>query len=120
MNARHLRGNGNLTRICTMLSNLMDRPVIDLTDLKGTYEIDLSWAPDESERMGKIGAGMMMAQGTAGAQPPGAGQPAPDSADPLPTLVQALQTSYGLKLEAKKNPADILIIDRAEKIPTEN
>jgi len=25
-----------------------------------------------------------------------------------------------LKLEAKKNPADILVIDRAEKVPTEN
>ena len=120
INARHLRGNGNLTRICSMLSNLMDRPVTDLTDLKGTYEFDLSWAPDENERMGK--AGMMMMQSSAGPQPSnGGGQPAPESAgDPLPTLAQALQTNYGLKLEARKNPVDILVIDRAEKVPTEN
>jgi uncharacterized protein (TIGR03435 family) len=28
--------------------------------------------------------------------------------------------NYGLKLEPKKNPADILVIDHAEKVPTEN
>jgi uncharacterized protein (TIGR03435 family) len=33
--------------------------------------------------------------------------------------VQALQTNYGLRLEATRNPADILVIDRAEKVPTE-
>ena len=122
MNSRHLRGNANLTRICSMLSNLMDRPVIDLTELKGTYELDLAWAPDENEAMGKLGAGMAMAHAAAGSQPPpGGGQPGSDSAaEPLPTLVQALQNNYGLKLEAKRNPADFLVIDRAEKVPTEN
>jgi uncharacterized protein (TIGR03435 family) len=35
-------------------------------------------------------------------------------------LAQALQVNYGLKLEPKKNPADILVIDHAEKVPTEN
>jgi uncharacterized protein (TIGR03435 family) len=122
MNRRQLMGNGTITRLCNMISNLTDRPVIDLTDLKGTYEFDLSWAPDDSETMGKVGAGMAMAQAASGAPPPpGGGQPAADSAaEPLPTLVQALQNSFGLKLEAKKNPADILVIDHAEKVPTEN
>ena len=53
--------------------------------------------------------------------PSGASGSASDSAnDPGQTLAQALQTNYGLKLEAKKNPADIVVIDHAEKVPTEN
>ena len=118
MNSRHLTGNGTITRLCNMISNMTDRPVIDLTDLKGTYQFDLDWAPDATETMGRAGVAMASA---AGPPPPPGGQPGADSAaDPLPTLVQALQTNFGLKLEAKKNPADILVIDRAEKVPTEN
>jgi uncharacterized protein (TIGR03435 family) len=64
---------------------------------------------------------MAMANTLGGGPAPGAGQSGPDgSSDPEQTLVQALQSNYGLKLEAKKNPADILVIDRAEKVPTEN
>jgi len=121
-NNRHITGNTTIARLCDMLSNLTDRPVIDLTDLKGTYAFDLSWTPDESERMGgKFGSAMAMAH--AGAEPPASNsgpQPGPDANDPGPTLVQALQANYGLKLEAKRNPADILIIDHTEKVPTEN
>jgi uncharacterized protein (TIGR03435 family) len=66
---------------------------------------------------------MMMAHASAGAGAatgPDA-QPGTEGAgDPLPTLIQALQIGYGLKLEAKKNPADFLIVDHAEKVPTEN
>jgi uncharacterized protein (TIGR03435 family) len=117
-NSRHMVGNGTIQRLCNMLSNMTDRPVIDLTELKGTYEFDLQWAPDENEKMGKVGSGMVLAQAVA---PPGTGASGNDSAsDPLPTLVQALQTTFGLKLEAKKNPAEFLVVDHAEKVPTEN
>jgi uncharacterized protein (TIGR03435 family) len=120
-NNRHITGNTTFARLCEMLTNLTDRPVIDLTELKGTYAFDLSWTPDETERMGgKFGPVMAMA--AAGAPPSNmGGQPGPDSAnDPGPTLAQAFLTNYGLKLEAKRNPADIIVVDRAEKVPTEN
>lgn len=121
---RHLSGNTTIERLCNMLSNLTDRPVIDLTELKGTYSFDLSWTPDDNEKMGgKFAPALAMGGARAGGDPPpnSPGQPGPDSAnDPGQTLVQALQTNYGLKLEAKKNPADILVIDHAEKVPTEN
>jgi uncharacterized protein (TIGR03435 family) len=125
MNNRRLTGNTTIERLCAMLSNLTDRPVIDLTGLKGTYAFDLSWTPDENERMaGPIG--MAMARAAGGAPPPNVGPAgsegkAPEGAnDPGQNLVQALQTNYGLKLDAKKNPADILVVDHAEKVPTEN
>jgi len=36
------------------------------------------------------------------------------------SLPQFVQEQLGLKLEARKLPADVLIIDHAEKTPTEN
>jgi len=119
---RRITGNITITRLCEMLSDLTDRPVVDLTELKGTYAFDLSWTPDENERMGgKFAPAIAMANTLGGGPAPGAGQAGPEGpSDPGQTLAQALQSNYGLKLEAKKNPADILVIDRAEKVPTEN
>jgi uncharacterized protein (TIGR03435 family) len=37
-----------------------------------------------------------------------------------PTLFKALQDQLGLKLEAAKAPQDVLVIDKAEKVPIEN
>ena len=36
------------------------------------------------------------------------------------TIFAAVQEQLGLKMEAKKSPVEILVIDHAEKVPTEN
>jgi uncharacterized protein (TIGR03435 family) len=41
---------------------------------------------------------------------------APDS----PDLFTALQEQLGLKLEQRKGPVEVLVIDHVEKIPTQN
>ena len=41
-------------------------------------------------------------------------------ADPLSIIMAALERELGLKLESKKMPLDLLIVDHAEKLPTEN
>jgi uncharacterized protein (TIGR03435 family) len=103
---RRLTGSPTLARLCDLLSNLLDRPVVDLTGLTGAYAIDLSWTPDENELMGGgLSMGMAVARAGAGAPPEGRGGGDGNAAsDPGLTLAQALQTNYGLKLEAKKNP----------------
>jgi uncharacterized protein (TIGR03435 family) len=60
--------------------------------------------------------------------PAGGGGGGADGAGPLanasdsqgPTLFTAVQEQLGLKLEQKKGPMDILVIDHLEKVPTEN
>jgi len=34
--------------------------------------------------------------------------------------MQAIQVQLGLRLDPKKGPADFLVVDHAEKVPTEN
>src|SRR5579859_7449858 len=45
---RKLSGNGSMTELTDALSRFLDRPVIDQTGLKGTYDIDLEWTPDDN------------------------------------------------------------------------
>ena len=97
------------------LSNLLGRPVVDGTGLKAKYDITLDYNPD-----GLNGPRMMMPppqhDGAPGGGPPMAG--APDGGGP--TIFTALQEQLGLKLEQRKGPVDLLVIDRLEKVPTEN
>ncbi|SPE23704.1 conserved hypothetical protein [Candidatus Sulfopaludibacter sp. SbA3] len=44
----------------------------------------------------------------------------PEVSEPIPDLFAAMQSQLGLKLEAKKGPAEVLVIDHIEKRPTEN
>jgi uncharacterized protein (TIGR03435 family) len=97
-----------------LLARSVDRPVVDQTELKGTYDFNLDYTPDESARM-PMPAGMP-------APPPGGGgeMHGPENPDNGLSLFAALQAQLGLKLEAKKGPIELIVIDRVEKAPTEN
>ncbi len=90
------------------LANYLHQPVFDATGLKGKYDFSLSWSPD------------MAAMG-APPPPTAAGEPPPQPLAPDgPTLFGAVQSQLGLKLEARKRQVDVLVVDHAEKVPTEN
>src|ERR1039458_5946776 len=91
-----------VSRLVEMMSNMLRAPVIDRTGLKGRYDLTLRSEEHTSE---------LAAQGKS-----------LDSvrADPEAFLSMILQEEFGLKLEAKKMPLEVVVIDRAEKSPVEN
>jgi uncharacterized protein (TIGR03435 family) len=110
---------------CDMLSNFLDRPVINNTDIEGEYDITLDVAPEEMAGMRggiAVGARVPLAGPGGPAAGPGVahspeGSPAPESSG---ASIFASVQQLGLKLEPRKSPMDFIVIDRAEKVPTEN
>ena len=88
-----------MSRLAEQLGRQMDRPVIDITDLKGVFSLTLNWTPEEA----------MAAK-----------EETRLDIETYPPLLTALQQQLGLKLEPKKAPVEVLVIDRIEKLPTEN
>jgi uncharacterized protein (TIGR03435 family) len=88
----------------------VSHPVVDSTGLEGGYNFVLSWTPKN-----KFGA----------ATPPAAagatGGAITIPADPTGLSVfEALDRQLGLKLDETKKPMQVLVIDRANQLPTEN
>jgi uncharacterized protein (TIGR03435 family) len=89
-----------------MLSRAVDRPVVDMTNLKGEYMLSFTRIMQE---MGK----QMAARGGTSTPPETAGGPADSGAF---EIVQDL----GLKLEPRRVPLALLVVEHAEKVATEN
>jgi uncharacterized protein (TIGR03435 family) len=97
-----------MAALAHFLSNKGYGPVQDFTGLTGKYEVDLSWAPDRAfEAMGEYG------KATA------AEQPADLSSSSAPNLFTAIR-SLGLRLERRKEPVRMVVIDHIERFPTDN
>jgi bla regulator protein blaR1 len=97
-----------VTALLNPLSNILGRTVVDRTAITGKYDLRLQWTPDENQ------IAMLSAMGV----PEGFGAPPPDPSV-SPSLFTALQEQLGLKLESRKAPGEILVIERVEK-PSEN
>jgi uncharacterized protein (TIGR03435 family) len=99
-----------IEQLSDLLSYTLQRPVVDQTGLTGRYDFHLAFAAEGSV--------------TPPAVPPLSGDgdaiATTQAADPAPTLMNAVQNQLGLKLEQKKLPVDFLVVDHAEKTPTEN
>jgi uncharacterized protein (TIGR03435 family) len=93
------------------LAGMTGRPVFDKTDLKGGFDFDIDIPMQDMN-----GPMVRIEPGPGG--PGGGSNPAPDS-NPGGSLFTSLQ-KLGLKLEAKKGPVDLVVVDSAEKVPTEN
>jgi uncharacterized protein (TIGR03435 family) len=88
-----------MTMLARGLQNILERFVLDETGLTGEYDFELKWLP---ERLVE--------------QRPGDEPPADVSG---PSIFTALQEQLGLKLEARKGPVEIVVVDRIERL-TEN
>jgi uncharacterized protein (TIGR03435 family) len=87
-----------MTVVALLLSRFLREPVLDMTGLQGPYAVHLEWSPEP--------LGTPSAESTAA--PVG------------PSVFTAVQEQLGLKLEARKGPLEVLVVDRAEKIPLPN
>lgn len=106
-----------LSALVQMVSNQIGHPVVDKTGLAGRYDFSLEFAPSNSDR-GPLGA-VRGIVGNGPAPAPGAG-PAPATPEVGVDLAGALQQQLGLRLVKGKGMLDVVIVDKAEKVPTEN
>jgi uncharacterized protein (TIGR03435 family) len=79
-----------LAKLADLLSGQVGRPVFDMTGLAGDYSFVLYYTPDNA------------------------------AAGDETFLPAALQEQLGFRLEARKGPVELLVVDHAEKVPTEN
>jgi uncharacterized protein (TIGR03435 family) len=96
INMRHM----SMQEFASLLSEPMRKPVIDLTEIKGTFDFTID--------------------GSNYAPPPYAPGQGRDEPDEVYMVTRALQDQLGLKLEPRKFTIDMVVVDRLEKVPTEN
>jgi uncharacterized protein (TIGR03435 family) len=82
-----------MTTVVSLLSRYMRALVVDQTGLAGEFEVKLVWTPDD--------------------------RPVPEDQQGA-SVFAAVQEQLGLKLVSRKGPMEVIVVDRAEKIPTEN
>lgn len=97
-------GEVSMEGLAHTISMQLGATVVDKTGLTGHYDLALHWVPEQGMRMGP--------KGPEGGPEPGGGS----STSPTgPSLVTAIQEQLGLKLEAKKEPVDVIVIDQVSQ-----
>jgi uncharacterized protein (TIGR03435 family) len=86
-----------VSRLADVLSDAIQRPVVDKTGLTGNFNYTLKWSPDD---VGSTDRGAK-------------------DADAPPVLFTALQEQLGLRLQSGKEPVQVVVIDQVQE-PTEN
>jgi uncharacterized protein (TIGR03435 family) len=101
-----------MAQLADSLGRFIERPVVDLTELKGTYDLTLEFTPEEYRTLlirTALSAGVNL--------PPEVMRLLEGASDE--SLFKGLQ-SLGLKLESRKAPLEVLVIDSAVKTPIAN
>lgn len=93
-----------MTELARVIAEELRSTVVDKSGLTGNYDYTLTFAPE-------MGAGPL-ADMPPGAPSPGGGDAQPPSG---PSIFSALQEQLGLKLEAHKEPVDVIVIDHIEQ-----
>ena len=99
------------------MTPLADRPILDMTGISGRFQMVVEISMEEV---------MNLARQQGAAVPPAAGgdssvtKPAELASDPgSGSLFKAVE-ALGLKLEPRKSPMTMIVVDSVEKTPTEN
>jgi uncharacterized protein (TIGR03435 family) len=95
----------SMAQFANTLSMVLGNPVLDKTEIAGSFDIHLEFNPEGTNLTGR------------GVLPLDA---APEDDRAKPSLFTALQQQAGLRLESAKVPATLLVIDHVERMPSEN
>jgi uncharacterized protein (TIGR03435 family) len=106
----------NMAAFAEMLTPLLDRPVVDMTDLKGDYQVALDLSMDVLLNVARSAGIGIPAAGARGGVP---GQPVAAS-DPTGGSIFTSVQQLGLRLESRRAPVEVVVVDHVEKMPTEN
>jgi len=84
--------NRGMAELLNAITSMVGAPVVDRTGLRGRYDLTLEWTPDG-----------------------GAAAAAPEL-----SIFTAIREQMGLRLESTRVTIDVVVVDRVERIPTEN
>ena len=102
----------SMDMLASQLERYVDRPIVNLTELMGTYDLTFNLAPEDYQAMlirAATNSGVVL--------PPQALRYM--EGNNAASLFDAVQ-QVGLKLDARKAPLDFLVVEQALKTPTEN
>jgi uncharacterized protein (TIGR03435 family) len=108
-NTRHQAVAESMPELADVLAAQLEKPVTDSTGLTGKYDFMLTFT-------GGNGPDMAVLHGGAGGPAAGGHDAEPEA----PPLQKALQDQLGLRLESKKGAAGVLIVEKIERVPSEN
>jgi uncharacterized protein (TIGR03435 family) len=100
------------TVMAATLTRVVDRPVLDMTDLKGTYDLTLDLTPEDYQAVlirSALNAGVVLPPQALRAIDLG-------SSDPFAGPLQ----KFGLALESRKAPLDVVVVDSMRKTPLDD
>jgi uncharacterized protein (TIGR03435 family) len=83
----------SMALLADLVSRYLKVIVIDKTGIGGVYNFELRWIRDDQNG---------------------------DHAEDIPTLPIALQETLGVRMQPQKVPVEVLVVDHAERVPTEN
>ena len=93
--------SASLASLAVLMSRFTARPVVDMTGIEGLYDFRMLFAPEVNNTSLTV-------------------PPVPDGTiDSTPSLFDAVK-QYGLRLEARKAPIEMIVVTHLEKTPTDN
>jgi uncharacterized protein (TIGR03435 family) len=99
-----------MREVASQLERLLGVPVVDETQLTAKFDFILTFSPEGLNGPGGRPIPTLTRDSAVGLE----------SREPLRDIFTALQSEIGLKLEQKKGPVEVIVIDHAEKVPTGN
>jgi uncharacterized protein (TIGR03435 family) len=96
-----------LKSLADFLNRYCERPVVDMTNLPGLYDAEFDVSGEEAASAARAHGAVIRRTGEEASDPTG------------PSLTSSLQ-KVGLRLDGRKAPLEVIVVDSVEKVPTEN